>query len=250
MSIAPIPCLEDNYAWLLWRGQEAVIVDPGEAAPVMSVLAARGLKLVAILATHHHGDHVGGIQELVRAFPDVCVIASAHDAARVPAVNLALRDGLRFELIGLELECLEVPGHTLGAVAYLVPAWDAVFTGDTLFGAGCGRLFEGTAPMMYASLQRLAQLPPQTRVYCGHEYTQKNVRFALELEPDNAALLRRREKVARQRGRGQPSVPATLAVELETNPFLRSEAPALVALAGTDHPVEVFAWVRRRRDAW
>lgn len=229
MQIEPIPAFEDNYIWALRHDGCVAIVDPGEAAPVERFLARTGDRLCAILVTHRHGDHVGGIAELVARHP-VPVYGPAREAAEV--VTLPQVDGGRVRLpeLGVELTVLDVPGHTLGHVAYY--ALDVgLFCGDTLFGAGCGRVFEGTLDQMHASLARLAALPPDTPVYCAHEYTQSCLRFAKTVEPDNAAIDARIVKVARQRDAGESSVPSTLAEELDTNPFLRWREPAVIAAA-------------------
>ncbi len=250
LEIEPLPLLADNYAWLLSAGGEAAVVDPGEGPPVLQAVRARGLTLKSVLATHHHGDHVGGIPEIVAALGDVEVFCSVHDRDRVPAANHAVVDGETFSLLGAEVHCLLVPGHTLGAVAYHVPAAAAVFTGDTLFLAGCGRLFEGTAADMHESLHRLASLPPQTRVFCGHEYTEKNLRFAASVEPARSATRERLEEVQKLRQRGVPSVPALLATELATNPFLRVGEPGLQVHLSAADSLSAFAELRHRRDVF
>jgi hydroxyacylglutathione hydrolase len=251
MQIEAIPAFEDNYIWALRHGGAVAVVDPGEAAPVLRFLERTGDRLCAILVTHRHGDHIGGIAELVARHP-VPVYGPALEAAEV--VTHPLPDGARVALPDLEVEfeVLHVPGHTLGHVAYYaragqpqagisqpgLRAWGAdnnrfgeLFCGDTLFGAGCGRVFEGTLEQMHASLARLAALPAATRVYCAHEYTQSCLRFAATVEPGNAAIGARAERVARLRAAGAPSVPSTLAEELDTNPFLRWDAPAVRAAA-------------------
>lgn len=257
MQIEAIPAFEDNYIWALRHDGAVAVVDPGEAAPVLRFLERTGDRLCAILVTHRHGDHIGGIAELVARHP-VPVYGPALEAAEV--VTHPLRDGARVALpeLGATFEVLHVPGHTLGHVAYYaragqpqegisppegdsepgLRAWGAdnhrlgeLFCGDTLFGAGCGRVFEGTLEQMHASLARLAALPADTLVYCAHEYTQSCLRFAATVEPGNAAIAARAERVARQRAAGAPSVPSTLAEELDTNPFLRWDAPAVRAAA-------------------
>jgi hydroxyacylglutathione hydrolase len=222
VQVTIVPCLQDNYAYLLHEPGKttAAVVDASEAEPVLAALEQLGLSLGAILATHHHPDHVGGNAELVRRFPGVAVYGSAHDKGRIPAQTAFLSDGEGIDVLGTRFRCLLVPGHTLGAVAYYGEG--SVFTGDTLFAAGCGRLFEGTAAMMYESLnRRLGELPDETRVYCGHEYTANNLRFAAHIEPENVAVKERAQKVAELRARGAPSIPSTLAEERATNPFLR-----------------------------
>lgn len=223
MQVTIVPCLKDNYAYLV-RPEGATtcaVVDACEAEPVERALGELGLSLGAILATHHHADHVGGNVELVRRFPGIDVFGSAHDRGRIPAQNRFVDDGETIEAVGLAFRCLAIPGHTLGALAYV--GHGAVFTGDTLFAAGCGRLFEGTPAMMFESLvQKLGALPDETRVYFGHEYTANNLRFAAVVEPDNRHVAEKAERVAAQRARGEFTAPSTLAEERLTNPFLRS----------------------------
>lgn len=265
ITILPVLCLHDNYAYLLTDpgSEEAAVVDASEAAPVLAALGNR--RLAAVLSTHHHYDHVGGNAELHTRFPDAPVYAHRGDLApggkgRVPAQRVGLDDGEEFQLLGRRVQALHIPGHTLTAVAYYFPQDGLLFTGDTLFGAGCGRLFEGTPAQMLASLQRLAALPAAVRVYCGHEYTQKNLAFAASVEPGNAAVQARSQAVAQQRATGEPSVPSTLQEELDTNPFLRARHASVRAAAeqrpevaaalttGADSDVEVFARIRRWRD--
>jgi len=249
MRIEPIPAFEDNYIWALRADGETVVVDPGEAAPVLDFLARHGERLAAILVTHRHGDHIDGIAGIL-ARQRVPVFGPAREAAEV--VTRPLRDGERVAVAGTEFEVLEVPGHTLGHVAYYRPGM--LFCGDLLFGAGCGRVFEGTLAQMHASLARIAALPPETRIYCAHEYTASCLRFAQSVEPDNLAIAARAERVAALRAAGQASVPSTLAEELDTNPFLRWRAPGVIAAATvrlgrppTDD-AETFAAIRTWRD--
>lgn len=250
MQIEPIPAFEDNYIWALRAGGQVTVVDPGEAAPVLRFLEHSGDRLAAILVTHRHGDHIGGIAELVARYP-VPVYGPAREAAEV--VTHPLRDGDRVAVPGGEFDVLEVPGHTLGHVSYYRPGM--LFCGDTLFGAGCGRVFEGTLAQMHASLARLAALPADTLVYCAHEYTQSCLRFARTVEPGNAAIDARIARVAAQRAAGGPSVPSTLAEELATNPFLRWDAPAVrqAAAARLGRPpandADTFGAIRVWRDS-
>jgi hydroxyacylglutathione hydrolase len=216
-----VRAFKDNYIWLLHRDGRALVVDPGEAAPVLEVLEELELSLEAILVTHHHWDHVGGIEALARR--GVRVPGPAQES--ITGINEALQGGerLHFPGLGLDLEAWAVPGHTLGHLAY-VGKWEGqpvVFCGDTLFGAGCGRLFEGSPAQMLASLQRLASLPADTAVFCAHEYTQANLKFAQTVEPDNAAVAARLAAVGDGLAQGRASVPFPLAVEWATNPFLR-----------------------------
>lgn len=247
MDIQALRAFEDNYIWLLRLGSRVVAVDPGDEKPVLDYLAAEGASLAAILVTHHHGDHTGGIEGLLAHGP-VPVYGPADEP--IGGLTHPLREGDAVDLPGLPaaLRVLAVPGHTRGHLAYYGNG--ALFCGDTLFGCGCGRLFEGTAEQMYASLGRIAALPSQTLVYCAHEYTQSNIRFALAVEPGNAKLIERAGRVARLRAENRPTVPFALADELGTNPFLRCDREE-VAEAARRHcgralqgPVEVFAALR------
>ena len=232
-EILALPAFDDNYIWLLRADGHVAVVDPGDAVPVLGHLAQTGDRLCAILATHHHGDHVGGVAELLARFP-VPVYGPALE--NIPGVTHPLSGGEHIELpeINVGFDIITVPGHTRGHIAYYGPSLaehGAVFCGDTLFGAGCGRLFEGTAAQMQASLARLAALPAPTFVYCAHEYTQSNLRFAAAVEPDSIAVQRRSEQVARDRAAGRATVPSRIRLELDTNPFLRWDAPAVRAAA-------------------
>jgi hydroxyacylglutathione hydrolase len=218
VRVVPVPCLKDNYAYLVIDGDRAAVVDPGEAKPVEEALAREGVTLAAIWATHHHLDHVGGVPALVAARPDVEVVAHTHDTKRIPQATRLVEDNAEVGLGDLRARILHNPGHTLGAISYLIEG--CVFTGDTLFCAGCGRVFEGDAAMMHTSLSRLAALPDSTRVYCGHEYTAANLRFAAAVEPENAAIATRASALH------VPSVPSTIAEEKATNPFLRVSSAA------------------------
>jgi len=230
-DIIPVPAFKDNYIWMLHDRQHAVAVDPGDAAPVRAWLAAHRLQLSAILCTHHHHDHTGGICELAQVYN--APVYGPHNED-IPCVNHAVGEGDRIEIdaLGIKLEALDIPGHTRGHVAYLLPTSDgdsgALFPGDTLFGCGCGRLFEGTAAQLHGSLQRLAQLPDETRVYCAHEYTEANIRFALACEPGNTRLARRRDEARTLREAGRPTLPSSIALEKATNPFLRCAEPEII----------------------
>jgi hydroxyacylglutathione hydrolase len=247
IEFSPIPAFQDNYIWLLARHGEAIVVDPGDAAPVHAALRSRGLKLTDILVTHHHQDHVGGVAELADTYR-VRVWGPAREA--IPRCDVTLREGDHFELMGESFSVIDVPGHTSGHIALHAPGADAVLCGDTLFACGCGRLFEGTAAQMYDSLQKLARLPASTRAYCAHEYTLSNIRFARAVEPDNAELAARQRDCEQQRARGEPTVPSTIALEQATNPFLRCEEATVRQAAerqragsGAD-PVLTFAAIR------
>ncbi len=229
MRIVPVPCLSDNYAYLVidTSTREAAVVDPSEAAPVIEAAEREGAEVTAIWLTHHHFDHIGGIDELCARFGDLEVIGSVYDEEheRIPHQTRALTDGERFPFADHEVEILEIPGHTLGAIAYVVNG--NLFSGDTLFLGGCGRVFEGTMEMMSSSLSRLRDLPKETRIWCGHEYTVNNLRFALSLEPESETLLEAMREAEAAREEAKPTIPGTLARELETNPFLRFDLPEL-----------------------
>jgi hydroxyacylglutathione hydrolase len=247
VQISPIAAFQDNYIWLLARETQAVVVDPGDAAPVHAALRRHGLTLTDILVTHHHRDHVGGVAELADHYR-ARVWGPARES--IPRRQVALQEGDSIEVLGQAFSVIDVPGHTLGHIALHAPDLGALLCGDTLFTCGCGRLFEGTAAQMATSLQKLARLPEATRVYCGHEYTLANIRFARAVEPDNADLAARQRQCEQQRARGEPTVPATMAVERATNPFLRCNEPAVRTAAerrspgaGSD-PVSTFAAIR------
>ena len=253
LQIIEVPCLRDNYAYLVAPAgsRECIVIDPSEAAPVEAKLAETGLQLVAILSTHHHWDHIGGNEQLCDARKGLPVYAhrSDREKSRVARQSHDVDDDVPFEVAGMKFTPLHVPGHTTGAVSYWVE--DAVFTGDTLFIAGCGRLFEGTPAMMHESLNnRLAKLPPSTRVYCGHEYTANNLRFALSIEPDNGAVKEKLAWADSRREAGEPTIPSTIADELKTNPFMRVTEPALVSRYGGRGPVEVLGAVRAAKDSF
>ncbi len=267
LTVLPVPAFKDNYVWLLCRGRDAVVVDPGDAAPVERALRDRGLVLGAILLTHHHADHVGGVASLVAARRGQPLPVYGPAGESIVGVTTALVEGDRVTLdaIGLSFDVLDVPGHTRGHIAYVSVPRDGeaplLFCGDTLFAAGCGRLFEGTAEQMHASLGKLASLPGRTKVFCAHEYTLANLRFAREVEPDNDALARRIADATATRERGEPTLPSTIALERATNPFLRAdEASVRDAVArrtnepaiprATASAVATFAALRRWKDAF
>jgi hydroxyacylglutathione hydrolase len=249
-EIVLIPAFKDNYIWLLVRDGRAAVVDPGDAAPVRERLAAANLCLESILITHHHADHQGGVAELVRDWQPR-VFGPAEES--ITGCTDPLCGGEEIVILGQKIAVLAVGGHTRGHLAYHAPG--AVFCGDTLFGAGCGRLFEGTPTQMSDSLARLAALPDDTLVYCAHEYTEANLRFALAVEPDNATLRERADWVAALRAKGLSSVPSTLREEKATNPFLRCGEPAVIA-AGLAHAavdaekVTIFAAIRGWRNSF
>lgn len=253
MDLVAVPAFTDNYIWILHDGRAALVVDPGEAAPVQRALNERSLKLHAIVVTHHHGDHVGGIEALLpRLQRDGGGPIFGPAGESIPHRTHALRGGDGIDLLGTRFEVIDVPGHTAGHIAYFgQPAGQAplLLCGDTLFGGGCGRLFEGTPAQMHASLSSLAALPLHTRICCAHEYTLSNLAFALAAEPDNHALRQRFLLCEAQRAADQSTLPSTLAQELQTNPFLRCREPAVVASALqhgalNDSAVAVFAALR------
>ena len=253
LAVEPVPAFNDNYLWLIVRGGQAAVVDPGDAGPILQRLSSRNLALQAILVTHHHGDHVGGVAALAKA-TGARVYGSG--AETIPAREVALAGGDRIEVLGIGFEIIDVPGHTLGHIAYHARAQRLLFCGDTLFAAGCGRLFEGTPAQMTSSLAALAGLPADTRVYCAHEYTLSNLRFALAVDPGNEALHRRLKSCTALRARGEPTLPSTIAEELATNPFLRCDDPAVrrAAEARAGRPLStteaVFAVVREWKNAF
>lgn len=262
LTVLTIPAFQDNYLWLIHDGVHAAVVDPGDAAPVLAALRDKGLRLSAILLTHHHADHTGGVPDLL-AHGAVPVYGPRHDG--IAAVTEALGEGDRITVPGIELELsvLDVPGHTRGHIAYVRgdgadgdgTHW--LFCGDTLFGAGCGRLFEGTPAQMAGSLAKLAALPDDTLVYCAHEYTLSNLRFALAVEPGNQALQLRTVADSEKRGTHLPTIPSTIGIEKATNPFLRTQTPGVVdglveagKLARGADPVQAFAALREWKNVF
>lgn len=226
LKIDLIPCLSDNYAYLLQDGEGAVgVVDPSEPGPVQAALDARGLKLTHIFNTHHHFDHTGGNLDL-KATYGATIIGPRADAHRIPGIDTGLGESDNVTFGVTTAAVLDIPAHTSGHIAFHFAADKAVFTGDTLFAMGCGRLFEGTPADMFAAMTKLKALPSDTRVYCGHEYTESNGRFALTVEPDNADLIARMDEVRRQRAASQPTIPSTIALEQATNPFMRAASIA------------------------
>lgn len=251
LEIVTIPCLTDNYAFLIHdnaSGQTAV-VDVPEHGPILAALKQRGWTLSHILITHHHHDHIGGVEAL-RVATGAIVVGAAADAHRLPPLDLAVSEATTFSIGAEVARIIDVPGHTIGHIAFHFRDEGYVFTADSLMAMGCGRLFEGTPDQMWNSLQKLAALPPETMVCSGHEYTENNLRFALTLEPDNPALILRSGKIALAREARMPTVPSRLGEELATNPFLRASQPGMKAAVGLrgSPDATVFAEIRARKD--
>ncbi len=251
LELVTIPCLSDNYAYLVHdpdTGATAV-VDVPDAAPILQALSGRGWRLTDIWLTHHHSDHIQGVAAL-QAATGARVTGAATDAHRLPPLDIALTPGTPFSFAGHHVDVIDVPGHTIGHIAFHIPSAALAFTGDSLMSAGCGRLFEGTPAQMHASLTSLARLPPETLICSGHEYTASNIRFALTLEPANAALISRSNRVSVARGEDRPTVPVALSEELATNPFLRAHLPDLKAAIGQPLASDeaTFTEIRARKD--
>jgi hydroxyacylglutathione hydrolase len=256
MVIIPVPQLSDNYAYLVVDDgtKQCGVVDCSEAPKVLAEVERRGLKLIAVLPTHWHFDHVGGNEDLVRALPGLRVYGAIAENGRIPAQTHPVSDGDMVEVGALKGRVIGIPAHTNGHIAYYFPELDAVFTGDTLFIAGCGRVFEGKAQTMVDSLRKLAALPDSTQVYCGHEYTQKNLQFALTLEPTNQVLKAKYDWTVKMRRDGKYTIPSTIGDEKQFNPFLRTDSVELRASLKkldpslTDDPVAIFAKARELKD--
>lgn len=253
IDVHQIPVLSDNYIYLARdvASGACAVIDPALAEPVLDAAKELGWSITHILNTHHHPDHVGGNMEIKEA-TGCTIVGPKADADRIPGIDSQVDDGDTYMLGEAEAKVFFVPGHTRGHIAYWFADSDTLFSGDTLFALGCGRLFEGTPGQMWESLSKLRELPDATRIYCAHEYTQSNARFAVTVEPDNAALIARAAAIDEARAKNQPTVPSTLGEERATNPFLRADTASLAAgvgLAGAD-PVTVFAEVRKRKDSF
>ena len=251
IEIELVPCLRDNYAYLVNHAESGLcaVVDPSEPGPVREALARKGWRLTHILNTHHHLDHTGGNAALKEAY-GAEVVGPGKDRERIPAIDTGVDEATNWRFGPLEVRVLEIPAHTRAHIAFVLDG--AAFTGDTLFAMGCGRLFEGTPQMMWTSLSKLMRLPDATRVYCGHEYTLNNGRFALTLEPGNAALAKRMKEVEALRAKSSPTIPSTIGLEKETNPFLRpgsAEIRRTLSMESADD-VAVFGEMRKRKDAF
>ena len=256
LEATPVRAFSDNYIWLVHGTRQrtrVAAIDPGDARPVIAALEQQGLQLGAILVTHHHPDHVGGVSELVGRFK-VPVYGPAGETIPERTVSVAGGSRVHLEDLGLDFEVFDIPGHTRGHIAY--HGHGALFCGDTLFSAGCGRLFEGTPAQMQRSLDTLRALPPDTRVYCGHEYTVNNLRFALAVEPENGTTREYLETAKDLRSKGRPTLPSNMALEIAVNPFLRWDEPTVQKSAerkagrSLDNPVEVFATIRQWKDGF
>lgn len=255
LKILGIPAFQDNYLWLVHDGKHAVAVDPGDATPILAALKEHRLSLAAILLTHHHADHVGGVPELLQ-HAQVPVFGPRNETIPFITHPLAGGDHVTVPQLQLELRVIDVPGHTRGHIAYFAekPKW--LFCGDTLFAGGCGRLFEGTPEQMTASLDKLASLPDETEVYCAHEYTLSNLRFALEVDPGNEELKKRIKLDQDKRDRGLPTVPSNIGIEKSTNPFLRFRDPAIAEMLmkngkiSSREPIAVFAALRAWKNSF
>ncbi|WP_298974377.1 hydroxyacylglutathione hydrolase [uncultured Roseobacter sp.] len=253
LEIVTIPCLSDNYAFLVHDDStgKTALVDVPEAEPILQALSSRGWRLDEAWITHHHADHVQGLDRVLQDHP-ASVTGAAADAHRLPALNRRVGDAETFDFAGHQVQVMDVSGHTVGHIAYYIPDAAAAFTADSLMALGCGRLFEGTADQMWTSLSKFAALPPETLICSGHEYTASNAKFALTIDPDNPSLISRNEEIVAARAAGVPTVPSTLALEMATNPFLRADDPDIRRLLGLPDAsnVEVFAEIRARKDAF
>jgi hydroxyacylglutathione hydrolase len=251
LEIHQFPCLSDNFGVLIRDAETGVVasIDAPDARAVATALAAQGWRLTHILTTHHHGDHTGGNLAL-KSQTSCTIFGPCAEAAKVPGIDTAVGEGDACQLGGHEVRVLDTPGHTAGHISYWIPSANVAFVGDTLFALGCGRVIEGNAQMMWQSLQKLMGLPKETSIYCGHEYTQANARFALTIEPENEALQSRAKAVDQTRAAGKATLPTTIGLELETNPFLRPHSPAIqrrLGMAGKPQ-WQIFSEIRERKN--
>ncbi len=250
LEIFPIPAFDDNYIWLLHNGTDAIVVDPGDAMPVLAALSKAHLTLRSILITHHHSDHIDGVQHLLDYAPNAIAYAPHGKHYTFKHQSVADADNVVFSDFNLNFKVMATPGHTLDHIVYYSESPAILFCGDTLFGAGCGRLFEGTPAQMYNSLQKLAKLPAHTAVYCTHEYTEHNIRFSRMIDPNNQSLIQRQNEAAITRSHHQATLPSSIGLELATNPFLRCNTPSIqiASTLKTDDEIEIFAAIRTMRN--
>lgn len=252
LLVERVPALNDNYIWLLKANNVTAVVDPAEKEPVMDALKRLNWPpLSHVLNTHHHGDHVGANLALKQAFDDLTIIGPAADKERIPGIDVTVSDGDFVSLGGIDVKVFDCPGHTKGHIAFYVESASSLFPGDTLFALGCGRMFEGNAQTMWSSLQKFLPLPDETKVYCAHEYTQSNARFAVTVDPSNERLRSRKEQIDELRSKGLPTVPSLLGDEKATNPFLRPNDPGIRVTLGMGEDKldwEVFGEIRARKD--
>lgn len=252
-EIITIPCNSDNYVYLIVRDGKAAVVDASESGPIIRAVRDWNVVLTDVILTHHHDDHIQGLDAILSQLGgDIRVIGAKADQHRLPSLDLALGDGDSFDLLGTEVQAMDVTGHTIGHLAFYMPEAGAAFTADSLMALGCGRVFEGTMEQMWASLSKIAALPGETMICSGHEYTESNGRFALTIEAENPALVARMEQVKSARARGEPTVPTRLSTELQTNPFLRAhleEVKSGLNMHG-ESDVAVFGEIRRRKDSF
>ncbi|SFA99583.1 hydroxyacylglutathione hydrolase [Poseidonocella pacifica] len=254
LTIKTVPCLKDNYAYIAHDPETGTtaVIDVPDAAPIIAALEANGWAADLVLLTHHHDDHVQGLDALKDQYPSAKVIGAEADAHRLPTLDMQVAEGETIEIGSEKLDVIDVSGHTIGHIAFYAPGSSAAFTADSLMCFGCGRVFEGTMEQMWGSLRKLMALPEDTLIYSGHEYTEANAKFARTIEPNNSALISRIESVAMSRAEGRPTVPARLREELATNPFLRGHVPEVQAAAGMPgaEASAVFAKVRKMKDSF
>lgn len=246
LQIIPILAFKDNYIWLIHDGKQAVVIDPGEAMPVINVLEKLHLTLNTILITHHHHDHIDGVATLIERYPLIKVYAPKREQYDFKHSPVCEPDTININILGLRLRVIDCAGHTSGHIAYYAQNQDWLLSGDVIFAAGCGFVVQNAYQQAFDSLQKIANLPPQTQIFCTHEYTLNNIKFARTLEPNNALLLQRQQEVVQLRAQNQPTLPTTVALELATNPFLRYNSPELLTNISikSSNPVEIFSTIR------